>query len=705
MVGGGRCLRWGRIMAQFLLELFSEEIPARMQVKAVDDLSRLITQGLAEAEVTFSAPSTYVTPRRLVIVIDGLPTVQADRMVERKGPRIDAPAAAIEGFLRSAETTIDACEKRDIKGATFLFSVKTVKGQDTAKLLGELIIKAIREFPWPKSMKFGGQTQGWVRPLHGIVALLDNKIIPGTIDMGGGKTLAFGNATKGHRFLSSGDVIVNDFAEYERKLRDAYVVLNRAEKKELILKGAAKALPSGLRVQEDKNLLEEVAGLVEWPVPLVGKIDAEFMKLPPEVLTAFMRSKQKYFSVETTTGSLAPHFVVVANMMATDGGKAIVAGNERVLRARLSDAQFFYETDQKQKLDLFLPKLADMTFHAKLGTVLDKVKRLEMLAATLAAYVPGADAKIAGRAAHLAKADLVTGMVGEFPELQGIMGRYYALHQGEDASVATAIAEHYAPMGPSDRCPSAANSVVVSLADKLDTLVGFFAIGEMPTGSKDPFALRRAALGLIRLIRENKLRLPLRKIFAAAGAGYGQRITWSVKIEDALLEFVADRLKVALKEQGVRHDLITAVFALGNEDDITRLLARVEALGSLLATEDGVNLLAAYRRATNILRIEEKKDGRTYASDTKKDLLSLMEESALQSALEKASAGVKTALPKEDYNSGMAALAGLRRPVDVFFDKVTVNAPEAALRENRLRLLAGIRDTMEIVADFSKIEG
>lgn len=692
-------------MAQFLLELFSEEIPARMQVKAVEDLSRLITQGLTAAEVAFSPPVTYVTPRRLVVAIDGLPTVQADRTVERKGPRIDAPPAAIEGFLRSAETTVDECEKRDVKGATFLFSLKTVKGQDTAKLLGELIVKAIAEFPWPKSMKFGGQTQGWVRPLHSVLALFDGKVVPGAIDMGGGKILAFDKTTVGHRFLAPAGIAVDSFSDYQTKLRAAHVILDRSEKKELILKDAAKALASSLKVKEDKELLEEVAGLVEWPVPLVGNIDASFMKLPPEVLTAFMRSKQKYFSVETTSKNLAPHFVVVANMIASDGGKAIVAGNERVLRARLSDAQFFYETDQKQKLDLFLPKLADMTFHAKLGTVLDKVKRLESLAATVAAYVSGADAKIAGRAAHLAKADLVTGMVGEFPELQGIMGRYYALHHGEASPVAEAIAEHYAPLGPSDRCPSAANSIVLSLADKLDTLVGFFAIGEVPTGSKDPFALRRAALGLIRLIRENKLRLPLRKIFAAAGAGYGNRIAWSTKIEDALLEFFADRLKVALKEQGIRHDLITAVFALGNEDDITRLLARVEALGSLLATEDGANLLAAYRRATNILRIEEKKDGRSYTAAAKKDLFSLTEESALHHALEKAVAGVKAALPKEDYNSGMTALAELRQPVDVFFDKVTVNASEAALRENRLHLLAGIRDTMETVADFSKIEG
>jgi glycyl-tRNA synthetase beta chain len=523
--------------------------------------------------------------------------------------------------------------------------------------------------------------------------------------MGGGKTLAFGKTTAGHRFLSPASITVGSFPDYQSKLRAAQVILDRSEKKELIVKEAAKALASSLKMKEDKELLEEVAGLVEWPVPLVGNIDASFMKLPPEVLTAFMRSKQKYFSVEAANRNLAPHFVVVANMIARDGGKAIVAGNERVLRARLSDAQFFYETDQKQKLDLFLPKLADMAFHAKLGTVLDKVKRLEILAATLAAYVSGADAKMAGRAAHLAKADLVTGMVGEFPELQGIMGRYYALHQGETSPVAEAIAEHYAPLGPSDRCPSAPNSVALSLADKLDTLVGFFAIGEVPTGSKDPFALRRAALGLIRLIRENKLRLPLRKIFAAAGASYGDRISWSTKIEDSLLEFFADRLKVALKEQGIRHDLITAVFALGNEDDITRLLARVEALGGLLATEDGANLLAAYRRATNILRIEEKKDGRSYTSVAKKDLFSLTEESALHHALEKAVAGVKAALPKEDYNSGMTALARLRQPVDVFFDKVTVNAPEAALRENRLHLLAGIRDTMETVADFSKIEG
>jgi glycyl-tRNA synthetase beta chain len=508
-----------------------------------------------------------------------------------------------------------------------------------------------------------------------------------------------GNRTEGHRFLSRGAFAVRDLKDYRAKLKRARVVLDAKERRALIEAGLARAATkAGLKVQYDEILLEEVTGLVEWPVVLMGTIDPAFMDLPPEVLTTAMRAHQKYFATLDKAGKLAPRFLLVANMAASDSGKAIVAGNERVLKARLADARFFWDQDRKVKLASRVDKLKERIFHAKLGTTLDKMLRVATLAETVAPHVPGADLAKLRRAAELAKADLSTGMVGEFPELQGAMGRYYALHDGEPADVADAVAEHYAPQGPSDRCPTAPISVALALADKLDTLVTFFAIGEKPTGSGDPFALRRAALGVIRLILENKLRVPLRAVFtAAAPAGKDPG--------KDLLAFFEDRLKVHLRERGVRHDLIAAVFALGDEDDLVRLLARVEALQDFVSGADGANLLTAYRRAANILRIEEKRDGRTYSGVPRPDLLQAAEERRLDKALHDAALSSAAALMAEDFAAAMRALAALRGPVDQFFDKVTVNTDDKELRENRLRLLSQIRDTLNRVADFSQIEG
>jgi glycyl-tRNA synthetase beta chain len=485
-------------------------------------------------------------------------------------------------------------------------------------------------------------------------------------------------------------------------------MLDRSARAEAIWADAgAQAKTLALTLKEDRGLLEEVAGLVEWPVPLIGGIDESFMDVPAEVLTTAMRAHQKYFALLKADGGLAPKFVAVANMLTDDGGKAVIAGNERVLRARLSDARFFWDQDRKTPLADRVPALKDIVFHAKLGTIGDKVERMAALAVELVPFVPGADRDRVRSAAELAKADLVTGMVGEFPELQGIMGRYYALHSKEAFEVAEAIAEHYAPKGPNDRCPTAPVSVAVALADKIDTLVGFFGVGEKPTGSGDPFALRRAALGVIRLVLENKLRLPLSKALGKAAFFYSEAKTDFASKADIneLLSFFADRLKVALREQGVRHDLIDAVFSLGGEDDLVRLVARVEALGSFLKTDDGANLLVAYRRAANIVGIEEKKDKTTYVGAVDEARLAASEEKKLHQVLGVAKQGLQLALDKEDFVGAMGVLATLRQAVDPFFDKVTVNADDAALRVNRLRLLAAIRDTMNLVADFSKIEG
>jgi glycyl-tRNA synthetase beta chain len=509
------------------------------------------------------------------------------------------------------------------------------------------------------------------------------------------------NVTVGHRFLAPGEIQVKDFGDYKKKLKAAKVMLNSAERRTAILAGAEKlARQAKLTLKADEGLLGEVTGLVEWPVVLMGKIDATFMDLPDEVLTTSMRAHQKYFSLVHGKGRLAPRFIVVANTPGKAGGKAIVAGNERVLRARLADARYFWDQDRKRTLESRGPDLEQLVFQARLGTVADKAKRMQALAAHVAGYIPGAEGALAERAALLAKADLTTEMVGEFPELQGIMGRYYALADGESPEVAEAIAEHYAPQGPNDDCPTKPLSIAVALADKIYTLVGFWAIDEKPTGSRDPFALRRAALGVIRLIIENKLRLPLSSAFAKISFQGGVD-----NIGSDLLAFFADRLKVHLREKGVRHDLIDAVFALGGEDDLVRLLGRVEALGAFLDSDDGANLLTAYKRAANIVRIEEKKYDTRYDGAHRAELLEAFEEKALAESLEASAAGVRNALSREDFIGAMAALAGLRVPVDKFFNRVTVNTDEANLRENRLRLLGAIGATMNQVADFSRIEG
>ncbi len=694
-------------MAELLLELFSEEIPARMQARAADDLKRLVTDGLKAAGLDFTKAEAYATPRRLTLVVDGLPEKQPDLREERRGPRVDAPEKAIQGFLSSVGLkSVEQCATRETDKGTFLFAVIEKKGQATDSVLPALIVKALAELPWPKSMRWGHAEFRWVRPLHSVLAVFGGRRLDGSVDLQGAQ-LAFGDTSCGHRFLAPEPFAVTSFADYKRKLEAAKVLLDPADRRARIeTELAAQAKNRGLAVKPDPALLDEVTGLVEWPVVLTGAIDPAFMALPPEVLTSSMRAHQKYFSLETPDGKLAPHFGVVANMATADGGKRIVAGNERVLRARLSDAKFFWDQDRKRSLESRVPGLKDIVFHAKLGTLDAKVDRIEALAEALTEYVPGADKDRVRSAARLCKADLVTGMVGEFPDLQGIMGRYYALHDREHADVADAIAEHYSPLGPNDRCPTAPVSVAVALADKIDTLTAFWLIDEKPTGSRDPFALRRAALGVIRLIVENGLRIPLTAVFSTACENMkGIAAGPSSDIIAGLLDFFADRLKVHLRERGVRHDLISAVFALGGEDDLVRLLARVGALEKFLGSDDGANLLTAYKRAANIVRIEERKDKTAYDGAPESKAFKQDEEVVLYEALRKAAASAKTALKSEDFAGAMSAMAELRPPVDAFFDHVTVNTEDSALRANRLRLLSAIGNTLHQVADFSKIEG
>lgn len=707
-------------MSELLLELFSEEIPARMQARAAEDLKRLATERLTAAGLTFTRADVFVTPRRLALVVDGLPARTPDLKEEKKGPRVGSPDQAIQGFLKGAGlASLDTCEKRMVGKAEFWFAIVEKKGQATADVLPDLLIDSIMKLPWPKSMRWKDGTFIYVRPLQSILGIFDGKVLSGALALGQNRLAAgfkpvgaprrgtetileFGNTTYGHRFLSDGAITVEGFDDYKRKLEKAYVILDpkvRRYKIETDLK--TRALQAGLTLRDDPGLLDEVTGLVEWPVVLTGAIDAKFMDVPQEALITSMRAHQKYFALLNADGSLARQFALVANMETTDAGATIVAGNERVLRARLSDAKFFWDLDRKTKLADRLPALAQRVFHAKLGTMAQKVERLEKLSAFIATKL-GADAAAASRAAKLAKADLSSGMVGEFPELQGIMGRYYARHDGETAEIADAIRAHYQPLGPSDACPSAPVSVAVALAEKLDTLAGFWSIDEKPTGSKDPFALRRSALGVIRLIVENKLRLGLRAVFDAAFAAYGAA---KPELGADLMHFFADRLKVVLKEKGVRHDLIDAVFALGGEDDLVRLLARVDALDAFLKGQDGANLLIGYRRAANIVAIETKKDGAAQTGAADSALFALAEENALFARLGEVGTKLDTALKAEDFAAAMAALATLRGPVDAFFDKVTVNADDPRLRANRLKLLSAIGAAPARVADFSKIEG
>lgn len=760
-------------MADLLLELFSEEIPARMQARAADDLQRLVTGGLQEAGLTFGAAQAESGPRRLVLHIEGLPARSADVREERKGPRVGAPEKAVEGFLRAAGlASLDDCETRDDGKGAYYVAVAAKPGQPASDIVARIVPEVIRKFPWPKSMRWGSSRLRWVRPLHSILCLLDGKVVPFEIE-----GIESGGLTFGHRRMGNGaeGIPVRDFADYGAKLKAANVVLGREERAASIARQAeALAEAEGLALVEDAALVEENAGLAEWPVVLAGRFDADFLDVPPEVLITSMKAHQKCFSLrDAASGKLANRFLMVANMEARDGGKAIAAGNERVIRARLSDAKFFWDNDRKRPLDSLTSTLHFITFHEKLGTQLQRVERLIKLVSTVGEMI-GASGEDSRQAARLCKADLLSDTVGEFPELQGVVGRYIAMEQGQPVEVANAIAEHYKPVGQGDGVPTALISNALALADKLDILVGFWAINEKPTGSKDPYGVRRAALGILRITLENSLRLPLvelisfqlteilNQLLTTMEGKHLQAIRELSKAESDernllrsqdplsayvlsdfpsviareidsaksmlegckkeldrlqnllenkqvitsdLLAFFADRLKVYLRERGARHDLIDAVFALGGQDDLLMIVRRVEALGRFLDSDDGANLLAGVKRAANILRIEEKKDKRAYDAAPNTKLLAEPQEKALAEAIGTVAAKARKALAAEDFEGAMSALAGLRAPVDAFFDKVTVNAPDPALRENRLNLLAQIRAATLEVADFSRIEG
>jgi glycyl-tRNA synthetase beta chain len=693
-------IRGAPIMAELLLELFSEEIPARMQTRAAEDLERLIGDKLKEAGLTFDTVRSFATPRRLAAVVDGLPARSPDVSEEKKGPREGAPDAAVQGFLKSAGLkSLDQAEIRaDKKGDFYVATIKR-SGRATSQVVAEIVPAIVRNFPWPKSMRWGGGRLRWVRPLHSILCLFGGKVVPFEID--GTKS---GKETRGHRFMAPKPFSVRSFDDYVQKLRKAFVILDPREREAIILKGAQKlAAKQQLVLIEDMALLAENAGLTEWPVVLMGSFDESFLEVPGEVLATSMKAHQKCFSLRRGE-RLANRFILVANLEAKDRGKAIVAGNERVIAARLADAKFFFDHDRKVMLEERVPKLREIVFHEKLGTQYERVQRVRVLAREIAKLVR-ADPDLAERAAILAKADLISDMVGEFPELQGVMGRYYALDQEEDALVANAIGAHYKPVGPSDDVPRDPIAISVALADKLDMLVGFWAVDEKPTGSKDPYALRRAALGIIRIALENDLRLPLNDVTRAALQKWRQLTPHgSADVQASLLVFFADRLKVHLRDQGARHDLVDAVFALGG-DDLLMIVRRVEALGLFLDTEDGEHLLTGTKRAINILRIEEKKDSCSYDQPPDASLLKQPEEIALAKTVDEVERAAAAAVGKEDFEAAMAAMARLRAPVDAFFDHVTVNTDDPALRENRLRLLNRIRATTLTVADFSKIEG
>jgi glycyl-tRNA synthetase beta chain len=738
-------------MPDLLLEILSEEIPARMQAKAAEDLKRLVTERLVDAGLVYEGATAFATPRRLALAVEGIPKRQPDLNEERRGPRVGAPAAAIAGFVKSVglQSIAQAQIAKDSKKGDFYVALIEKPGRPAIEVIAEIIPDVIRGFPWPKSMRWGAGSLSWVRPLHSIVATFgphteEPEIVPFVID-----GIAASNLTLGHRVLAPAPFRVRHLDDYVRDLARAKVVLDPTRRQEIILTDAkVLAFAQRLELVEDESLVAEVAGLVEWPVVLMGGFEEEFLDIPPEVVRTTIRNNSKCFVLkDPETAKLANKFILVANLEATDGGKAIVAGNERVIRARLSDARFFYATDLATRLEDRLPKLADMVFHEKLGSQAERVERLERLAETITACIdlrsPRADAlrQNAKRAARLCKADLLTNMVGEFPELQGVMGRYYAQAQGEDEAVAHAMEDHYKPQGPFDLVPADPVSVIVALADKLDTLLGFWCIGETPTGSKDPYALRRAALGVIRIVLENAITLHLEPLLKSHLGHYlsqkpvpdprflGVRESAIARSSESpclvhtpdqetgcippqfqpmivdLLGFFAERLKVLLRQQGARHDLVDAVFALEGQDDLLMIVRRVEALAKLLDSDDGKNLLAGYRRATNIIRIEEKRDNCRYSGEPDPQLYRRAEEWALASGIETAQRRAQAALAREDFGTAMSAMASLRPAVDAFFETVTVNVDEEVMRSNRLKLLNQIREATRAVADFSRIEG
>jgi glycyl-tRNA synthetase beta chain len=714
-------------MPDLLFELFSEEIPARMQAKAADDLRRMVTDKLVAEGLVYEGAKAFATPRRLALTVYGIPARQSDLKEERRGPRVGGPDGAIQGFLKATGlASLDEAQiQRDPKKGDFYVALIEKPGRATIDVLADMLPVIVRTFPWPKSMRWGARSARpgalqWVRPLHSIVATFGLETEQPDVVQFAVDGIDAGETTYGHRFMAPAPIQVRRFEDYDAKLFAAKVVLDPERRKNTIVTDARQlAFAQGFELVEDQGLLDEVAGLVEWPVVLMGSFEQEFLSIPGEVIRATIRNNMKCFVVaDPGTGKLTNKFILTANIEASDGGNVIVAGNERVIRARLSDAKFFYETDLKTRLEDRLPKFDGIVFHEKLGTQGERIKRIEQLAAEVAPMV-GADVAKTKRAAHLAKADLLTEVVGEFPELQGLMGKYYALAQGEEASVAAASEEHYKPQGPNDRVPTDPVSVAVALADKIDTLVGFWAIDEKPTGSKDPYALRRAALGIIRLVLDNALRLRLRNILERPigraleylilkvdpTRNRDSRLPFSpVEIGHDLLSFFADRLKVQLREQGARHDLVDAVFALDGQDDLLMVVRRVEALGKFLDTNDGKNLLAGTKRAANILRIEEKKDGKTYDGAPEPALYSLAEEKALAKAIEQVKVEAGAAVAVEDFAGAMSAIAKLRPAVDAFFDKVKVNDDDGKVRENRLKLLNEIRAATRAVADFSKIQ-
>ncbi len=706
-------------MPDLLLELFSEEIPARMQARAAEDLRKLVTDRLVDAGLLYEGAKAFVTPRRLALAVHGLPVKQPDVREEKKGPRVGAPDNAIQGFLRAAglKSIAQASVTPDKKGDVYVAVIEK-PGRPAIEVIAEIVPAVVKTFPWPKSMRWGERSAqpgslGWVRPLHSIVATFGPEtevpdIVPFAVD-----GIKAGDETRGHRFMAPQPFKVRRLADYAAKLEKAKVVLDPERRREMILADAKNlAFAQGYELVEDAGLLAEVAGLVEWPVVLMGSFDEAFLDIPDEVIRATIRNNQKCFVLrDPRTAQLANKFVLVANIEATDGGKAIVAGNERVIRARLADAKFFYETDLKIRLEDRLPKFEHIVFHEKLGTQAERIARIEALAGHIAKFID-ADIQKTERAARLCKADLLTEVVGEFPELQGLMGKYYAKAQGEDEAVAHACEDHYKPKGPDDLVPADPVSVAVALADKFDTLVGFWAIDEKPTGSKDPYALRRAALGIIRIAIANKHDLSPRSLFRMHIEQIRPTLSADelLEAEISFEDFFHERLKVQLRDEGARHDLVDAVLYLrGAEAGIVSIVRRVEALGKFLDTEDGKNLLAGYKRATNIIRIEEKKDGREYVGRPEPSLYRQDEETELANAIDIARAEASAAVAREDYEAAMRAMAKLRPHVDAFFDKVTVNVADGAdkkeLRENRLKLLNEIREATRAVADFSCIEG
>jgi len=698
-------------MPDLLLELFSEEIPARMQARAAEDMRKLVTDRLVDAGLVYEGAKAFATPRRLALTVHGIPLRQPDLKEERKGPKVGAPEQAIAGFLRAAGlTSIDQAKVQSDKRGDFYVAVTEKKGRPAIDVIAEIVPEVVRAFPWPKSMRWGSGRLNWVRPLHSIVATFgpeteEPEIVPFTID-----GIAAGNQTRGHRFMAPTAFTVRHFDDYAAKLQDAKVVLDPARRAEMISTDAKNlAFAQGFELVEDEGLLAEVSGLVEWPVVLMGAFDRAFLSIPNEVIRATIRNNQKCFVLrDPQTAKLVNKFILVANEEASDDGKAIVAGNERVIRARLSDAKFFYETDLKTRLEVRLPKFEQIVFHEKLGTQEQRISRIVALAGQLAPLV-GADVAKAERAAQLCKADLLTEVVGEFPELQGLMGRYYAEAQNEDEAIAHACEDHYKPKGPDDLVPSDPISVAVALADKIDTLVGFWAIDEKPTGSKDPYALRRAALGVIRIVLDNNLPLAPRGVVAwHFEHPFNKQYLDVASAIDNLMVFFEDRLTVQLRDQRARHDLVDSVLSNGSlvgGHRLTLIVCRVEALGKFLDTDDGKNLLAGVKRASNIIRIEEKKDKREYTGAPNPALYKQDEEMALAEAIAVAKRDASTAVAKEDFAAVMTAMAKLRPFVDTFFDKVTVNVDDKALRENRLKLLNEIREATRAVADFSRIEG